>query len=149
MTSSLDHCQLAERGIGLSVSLRAFLLGVSSLGEFFGRFFPDTTRVTKKCNVKITQINCIFKYILPHRKNILQQHVTRLLSCHTNLTLVYKTLAALDSCFRFRLIKYSFLRLTSGFYTAKNYELLKTGLNNVVLPILFNVVNNIVQHCYT
>ena len=34
-------------------------------------------------------------------------------------------------------------------YTAKNYELLKTGLNNVVLPILFNVVNNIVQHCYT
>ena len=34
-------------------------------------------------------------------------------------------------------------------YTAKNYELLKTGLNNVVLPTLFNVVNNIVQHCYT
>ena len=34
-------------------------------------------------------------------------------------------------------------------YTAKNYELLKTGLNNVLLPTLFNVVNNIVQHCYT
>ena len=27
--------------------------------------------------------------------------------------------------------------------------LLKTGCNNVVLPILFIVVNNIVQHCYT
>ena len=26
---------------------------------------------------------------------------------------------------------------------------MKTGLNNVVLPTLFNVVNNIVQHCYT
>ena len=25
--------------------------------------------------------------------------------------------------------------------------LMKTGLNNVVLPTLFNVVNNIVQHC--
>ena len=25
--------------------------------------------------------------------------------------------------------------------------LMKTALNNVVLPILFNVVNNIVQHC--
>ena len=37
----------------------------------------------------------------------------------------------------------------AGLYKAKNYELLKTGLNNVVLPILFNVVNNIVQHCYT
>ena len=34
-------------------------------------------------------------------------------------------------------------------YTAKNYELSKTGLNNVLLPTLFNVVNNIVQHCYT
>ena len=29
------------------------------------------------------------------------------------------------------------------------WRLLKTGLNNVVLPALFNVVNNIVQHCYT
>ncbi len=28
-------------------------------------------------------------------------------------------------------------------------RLLKTGCNNVVLPILFIVVNNIVQHCYT
>ena len=27
--------------------------------------------------------------------------------------------------------------------------LMKTALNNVVLPTLFNVVNNIVQHCYT
>ncbi len=26
-------------------------------------------------------------------------------------------------------------------------RLLKTGYNNVVLPILFFVVNNIVQHC--
>ena len=26
---------------------------------------------------------------------------------------------------------------------------MKTALNNVVLPTLFNVVNNIVQHCYT
>ena len=26
-------------------------------------------------------------------------------------------------------------------------ELMKTALNNVVLPTLFNVVNNIVQHC--
>ena len=34
-------------------------------------------------------------------------------------------------------------------YTAKNHKLLKTGLNNVVLPILFNVLNNIVQRCYT
>ena len=30
-------------------------------------------------------------------------------------------------------------------YTRKNYELLKTGLNNVVLPILLIVVNNIEQ----
>ena len=30
-------------------------------------------------------------------------------------------------------------------YTHKNYELLKTGLNNVVLPILLIVVNNIEQ----
>ncbi len=28
-------------------------------------------------------------------------------------------------------------------------RLLKTGCNNVVLPTLFIVVNNIVQHCYT
>ena len=28
-------------------------------------------------------------------------------------------------------------------------RLLKTGLNNVALPTLFNFVNNIVQHCYT
>ena len=27
-------------------------------------------------------------------------------------------------------------------YTRKNYELLKTGLNNVVLPVLLIVVNN-------
>ena len=39
--------------------------------------------------------------------------------------------------------------LCSIAYTAKNYKLLKTGLNNVLLPTLFNVVNNIVQHCYT
>ena len=32
-----------------------------------------------------------------------------------------------------------------SFYTRKNYELLKTGLNNVVLPILLIVVNNIEQ----
>ena len=36
--------------------------------------------------------------------------------------------------------------------TAKNAQpscsgLMKTGLNNVVLPTLFNVVNNIIQHC--
>ena len=30
-------------------------------------------------------------------------------------------------------------------YTRKNYELLKTGLNNVVLPILLIAVNNIEQ----
>ena len=30
-------------------------------------------------------------------------------------------------------------------YTRKNYELLKTGLNNVLLPILLTVVNNIEQ----
>ena len=42
-------------------------------------------------------------------------------------------------------------------YTRKNAQpvqgigsgLMKTALNNVVLPTLFNVVNNIVQHCYT
>ena len=28
-------------------------------------------------------------------------------------------------------------------------RLLKTGCKNVVGAILFNVVNNIVQHCYT
>ena len=27
--------------------------------------------------------------------------------------------------------------------------LMKTALNNVLLPTLFKVVNNIVQHCYT
>ena len=31
----------------------------------------------------------------------------------------------------------------------KKYKLLKTGLNNAVQPILFNVVNNIAQHCHT
>ena len=35
--------------------------------------------------------------------------------------------------------------LKSTEYTRKNYELLKTGLNNVVLPILLIVVNNIEQ----
>ena len=34
-------------------------------------------------------------------------------------------------------------------YTAKNQKLLKTGCNNVVGAILFNVVNNSVRHCYT
>ena len=34
-------------------------------------------------------------------------------------------------------------------YTAKNQKLLKTGCNNVVGATLFNVVNNIVRHCYT
>ena len=29
----------------------------------------------------------------------------------------------------------------------KHNLLLKTALNNVLLPTLFNVVNNIVQHC--
>ena len=28
-------------------------------------------------------------------------------------------------------------------------DLMKTALNNVLLPTLFKVVNNIVQHCYT
>ena len=39
------------------------------------------------------------------------------------------------------------------YYTAKNYQpvamLLRTRLNNVVLPTLFKVVDNIEQHCYT
>ena len=40
--------------------------------------------------------------------------------------------------------------LKSPGYTMKNEQLLmKTGLNNVVLSTLFNVVNNNVQHCYT
>ena len=34
-------------------------------------------------------------------------------------------------------------------YTVKNQKLLKTGCNNLVGTTLFNVVNNIVQHCYT
>ena len=37
-------------------------------------------------------------------------------------------------------------------YTAKNAQvdaiLMKTGLNNVLLPTLFTVVNNIEQYCY-
>ena len=36
-------------------------------------------------------------------------------------------------------------RTTYTNYTRKNYELLKTGLNIVVLPILLIVVNNIEQ----
>ena len=35
------------------------------------------------------------------------------------------------------------------YYMVKNQKLLKTGCNNVVGTTLFNVVNNIVQHCYT
>jgi hypothetical protein len=38
-------------------------------------------------------------------------------------------------------------------YTRKNAQvdaiLMKTGLNNVLLPTLFIAVNNIEQHCYT
>jgi hypothetical protein len=38
-------------------------------------------------------------------------------------------------------------------YTAKNAQvdaiLMKTGLNNVLLPTLFIAVNNIEQYCYT
>jgi hypothetical protein len=38
-------------------------------------------------------------------------------------------------------------------YTAKNDQvvaiLMKTGLNNVVRPTLFTVVNNVEQYCYT
>ena len=41
-----------------------------------------------------------------------------------------------------------FSNVTAG-YTAKNQKLLKTGCNNVVGATLFNVVNNIVRHCYT
>ena len=37
------------------------------------------------------------------------------------------------------------IRVLNNGYTRKNYELLKTGLNNVVLPILLIVVNNIEQ----
>ena len=35
-------------------------------------------------------------------------------------------------------------------YTAKNAQgamMISTAMNNVVLPTLFNIVNNIVQHC--
>ena len=38
-------------------------------------------------------------------------------------------------------------------YTAKNDQVVaifvKTGLNNVVQPTLFTVVNNVEQYCYT
>ena len=34
---------------------------------------------------------------------------------------------------------------SNSLYMAKNHELLKTGLNNVVLSISFNVFNNIVH----
>ena len=38
-------------------------------------------------------------------------------------------------------------------YTAKNDQvvaiLMKTGLNNALLPTLFTVVNDIEQYCYT
>jgi hypothetical protein len=38
-------------------------------------------------------------------------------------------------------------------YTRKNAQvvaiLMKTGLNNVLLPTLFTVVNNIEKYCYT
>ena len=47
-----------------------------------------------------------------------------------------------------RNVKILFYRLVCELilrYTRKNYELLKTGLNNVVLPILLIVVNNIEQ----
>ena len=46
-----------------------------------------------------------------------------------------------------------FIYLGSMLYTRQKIitcsKLLKTGCNNVVLPTLFIVVNNIVQHCYT
>ena len=46
-----------------------------------------------------------------------------------------------------------FSKCTLIFLHSKNRTtcsgLLKTALNNVLLPTLFNVVNNIVQPCYT
>ena len=46
-----------------------------------------------------------------------------------------------------------FQRTISGQYTRKNAQvvaiLMTTGLNNVLLPTLFTVVNNIEQYCYT
>jgi hypothetical protein len=44
-------------------------------------------------------------------------------------------------------------KVISLYYTAKNDQvvaiLMKTGLNNVVRPTLFTIVNNIEQYCYT
>ena len=45
------------------------------------------------------------------------------------------------------------LYITSGYTQQKNEQLvamlIKTRLNNIFLPILFNVFNNIAQNCYT
>ena len=51
----------------------------------------------------------------------------------------------LTKCIYVRTDLYTLLKL----HRRKKYELLKTGLNNVVLTTLFNVVNNIIQRCYT
>jgi hypothetical protein len=44
-------------------------------------------------------------------------------------------------------------KIVQAKYTAKNDQvvamLMKTGLNNALLPTLFTVVNNIEQYCYT
>ena len=45
--------------------------------------------------------------------------------------------------------RYSPFFLHGNAYTAKNKKLLNTGCHNVVGVTLFNVINNIVRHCYT
>ena len=50
-------------------------------------------------------------------------------------------------------IKYYAYLITYLAYTRKNAQvdaiLMKTGLNNVLLPTMFIAVNNIEQYCYT
>ena len=53
-----------------------------------------------------------------------------------------------QSCFT-PSITFAYVSSQFSLLTSVNHKLLKTGLNDVVLLVLFNVVNNIVQHCYT
>ena len=68
----------------------------------------------------------------------------------SGVTILFNIVNSQEQCGQQNIVQYGFHQLGTScsffaVYTRKNYELLKTGLNNVVLPILLIVVNNIEQ----
>lgn len=90
-----------------------------------------------------------------HNLNITLWAITPSLSSSANLRI---SSSSFSRCFLLAFVQLSYIIQSHSFnkvkwYTAKNDQvvaiLMKTGLNNVVRPTLFAVVNNIEQYCYT